>query len=415
MAKHPFVGLRELWALFVFFISASRDLLILWLPRFIIRLFIRPGSYAFLIHPRDLSDIPRRFPVARHLPPHWIEWILERLWPVLTSKITGLRSVTTGEEKIGYIVACPLTPEQMHFDKRVAKRRILQTAKLAEKLGCKLIGLGALSASMSSGGEYLVDKLGMGITAGYAYTVAIILQMLEEAARALDVRLDQLTVAIVGAAGYMGVPCSQILSTEKKVGKLLLVDRPMKRGLLEQIHRQSSKSVLSEVSTQLKSLQQADFVIVVTNSVEILIRSEHLKPGAVLFDDSQPRNTAEALVWQRPDVLILDVMAYAPGINTHFPFDFPTEGDVFTCLGETLILAAHEWTDHFAIGHYNQKLVHQIAKWGEEIGCKAAEFRSFNKLVKKEKIEYIKSFYQHLQASGTTKESQAEPWISKTA
>jgi hypothetical protein len=107
-------------------------------------------------------------------------------------------------------------------------------------------------------------------------------------------------------------------------------------------------------------------------------------------------------------------MACAPGIDANFPFDFPQEGDVFTCLGETLILAAHDWSGNFAIGHFDQKLVDQIAAWGDKLGFKSADFRTFNKLVSKEKIAQIKSFYRHHHAalSGRPK---AETWISKTA
>ena len=414
-AKSSSNGLRAVWSLVIFFVSAARDLLILWSPRFLIRLFLPKGSFAFLIHPRDLTDIRRRFPMTRHLPPEWVEWISSHLWPVLVSRITGLRSMATGEEKTGYIVAHALTPKQMHFDKRLAKQRILQTVNLADKLGCKIIGLGALSASMSKGGEYLIDKVDMGVTTGYAYTAAIILQMLEETARTLDVSLSRLTVAVVGAAGYMGFPCSRILAKERMVGKLLLIDRPMKQVLLEQLQRQCSKYVTTETSSQLKSLQQADFIIVVTNSVEILIRSEHLKPGAVIFDDSQPRNTSEELVWQRPDVLILDVMACAPGVNAHFSFDFPNEDDVFTCLGETLILAAHDWSGHFAIGHFDQKLVRQVADWGKHVGFRTADLRSFNKRVVQEKIDYIRSFYRQDQRAEGSKEPSAESWTSRIA
>jgi predicted amino acid dehydrogenase len=286
-----------------------------------------------------------------------------------------------------------LTPEQMHYDKRLAKKRILQTTRLAEKLGCKLIGLGALSTSMSNAGEYLIDKVNIGITTGYAYTIAIILQMLDEVVDTFGMELESKTLAIVGAAGYMGVPSSRIISEQKKIGKILLVDRPAKRPMLELL-RKEIQTTTTEVSTTLQSLRQADIVIVVTNSVEVLIKPEHLKPGAVVLDDSQPRNTSKDLVWTRPDVLILDVIANAPGINCNFPFGFPHSDDVFTCCGEVLLLSAHDWKDHFAVGHFDEQLVHQIMKWSQIMKFKVAQFRSFNELVPKEKLEYIKTFHQ---------------------
>lgn len=373
--------------------AALRDLMILWFPSFVARLLVQKGDYAFLIHPRDLSDVARKYPIMEHLPSGWIETFTRFFWPIIGSRITGLKSTVTGEEKLGYIVICPLTPEQMHYDKRLAKKRILQTTQLAEKLGCRLIGLGALSTSMSNAGEYLIDKVDIGVTTGYAYTISIILQMLDDVVDTIGMDLQYKTVAIVGAAGYMGVPTSRIIAEKKQVGKLLLVDRPAKRPMLELLHKEV-QTTTAEIATSLQSVRQADIIIVVTNSVEVLIKPEHLKPGAVVLDDSQPRNTSKDLVWTRPDVLILDVIAHAPGIDCRFPFGFPYSDDVFTCCGEVLLLAAHERKDHFAIGHFDEQLVRQISKWSQEMKFKSAQMRSFNELVPKEKLEYIRSFHQ---------------------
>jgi len=381
----------------VLFLAALRDLFILWLPSPVARLLIRKGDYAFLIHPRDLSDVSRKYPFAAYFPTNWVEQAIRMLWPIVGSRITGLKSVTTGEEKTGYIVICPLTPEQMHYNQRLAKKRILQTARLAEKLGCNLIGLGALSTSMSMGGEYLTNKTGIGVTTGHAYTTSIILQMLDEIAVVLNMDLQQKTLAIVGAAGYMGVPCTRILSEKKKVGKILIVDRPAKRAALDLLQKEI-KSVPTEVATTLHSLRQADIVIVVTNSVEVLIKPEHLKPGAVVLDDTQPRNTSKDLLWKRPDVLILDVVAQAPGIDTKFHFGFPQSEDVFTCCAEVMILAARDWKGHFAIGQFDDQLVHQITRLSQEMNFKVAPLRSFNELVSQEKLEHIRTFHQPMAA-----------------
>ncbi len=286
------------------------------------------------------------------------ELIIRYLWPIVGSRITGLRSPNPGKDKdlVGYIVICPLSAKQMHQDQKLAQRRILQTVRLAEKLGCKIIGLGALSASMSLGGEYLIDKVKIGITSGHAYTVAVICEMVEQVSKQIGVDLDDLTVAVVGAAGYIGVPCSRIIA-KKKVGHLILV-------------------------------------VVVTNSLDILIKAEHLKAGTIVLDDSQPRNTSIELMDQRPDVLILDVVANAPGVNAHFSFDFPYPDDVFTCMGETLILAARGWQNNYCVGEFDYGLVNQILEWGKKLDFRIAQFRSFNQLVSPDKLDYIKSFYK---------------------
>ncbi|MGH7274198.1 MAG: hypothetical protein ACREIQ_07075 [Nitrospiria bacterium] len=375
------------------FVSAIRDLFIPFLPGILVRIMVKRGSYAFLIHPRDLSDVERKYPFLNRLSPETTERIIQCLWPIIGSRITGLRSLYTGMEVTGYVVICPLSAKQMHQDRKLAQRRILQTVRLAEKLGCKIIGLGALSASMTQGGEYLLDKVRIGVTSGHAYTVAVICEMVEQIANQLEVDLGDLTVAVVGAAGYIGVPCARVLS-KKKIGHLLLVDRITKVGRLEKLYKEIANTGRITLSTNLMSLRLADVVVVVTNSLDILIKAEHLKTGAVVLDDSQPRNTSMELMDQRPDVLILDVVAHAPNVNAHFSFDFPYPDDVFTCLGETLILAAGGWKDNYCVGEFDYGLVNQILRWGEKLNFKTAQVRSFNQLVSPAKLNYIKSFYK---------------------
>ncbi|MDC4225223.1 MAG: hypothetical protein MPW15_13565 [Candidatus Manganitrophus sp.] len=376
----------------ILFTAALRDLFILWFPRIMARLVIRKGDYAFLIHPRDLTDVSRKYPFSALFPAplggtRHTDVVADHRLQDYRAEIGNRR----GKDRIYRHLSAD--PEQMHYNPRLAKKRILQTARLAEKLGCEVIGLGALSTSMSMGGEYLTDKTDIGVTTGHAYTTSVILQMLDEIAHVLNMDLEQKTLAIVGAAGYMGVPCTRILSEKRKIGRILLVDRPAKRVALDLL-QQEIKSVTIEVATTLHSLRQADIVIVVTNSVEVLIKPEHLKPGAIVLDDTQPRNTSKDLVWTRPDVLILDVVAQAPGVDTHFSFGFPQSEDVFTCCGEVMILSARNWKGHFAVGQFDDQLVHQMTRWSEEMKFKIAPLRSFNELVSQEKLEYIKTFHQ---------------------
>lgn len=183
--------------------------------------------------------------------------------------------------------------------------------------------------------------------------------------------------------------------------RLFLVDRQRKKQALEKLAKEISeprKEVVDPrkvvVSINLLKLKEADIVIVVTNSLEVIIKSEHLKPGAVVLDDTAPRNTSMDLVMQRPDVLILDVVAQAPDVLSNFNFKFPLKHDIYTCLGEALILGARYWEQNYAIGHFDYGLVEEVSKWGQELGFGIAPFRSFNQLVTLDKINRIKSFYK---------------------
>ena len=381
-------------------VGAIRDLLIFFLPGFLARLLVENGSYGFMIHPQSLADVQLKFPFAKHISPALVEKCLMIIPPLIGSRITGLKHVQTGREVTGYVVICPLSAKQMHTDRNLAKRKILQAVRFAEKLGVKMIGLGALTASMTEGGAYLTDKVNTGITTGHAFTTAIIIEMLLEVSRMLERDVSTLTVAVVGAAGYMGTPVTRLVA-KKNPDRLILIDRQRKKEALEKLAKEISeprKEVVERrkvvISVNLSKLIEADIVIVVTNSLEVIIKPEHLKAGAVVLDDTAPRNTSMDLVTRRPDVMILDVVAQAPHIHSHFNFRFPLKSDIYTCMGEALILAARGWRHNYALGHFDYGLVDEILKWGKEMGFGVAPFRTFNQLVTLDKITRIKSFYQ---------------------
>ncbi|MHB8481238.1 MAG: hypothetical protein ACYDBV_00660 [Nitrospiria bacterium] len=395
---------------FLLILEVFRDFLIPWIPTFLVRLIIKKGTLGFLIHPQNLSDVQKKFPFTKNISTTFIEKIIQYMPPIIGSRITGLKSMDPDAKETsvnGYIVICPLSAKQMHQDPKLAKKRILQTVKFAERLGCKIIGLGALSASMTEGGVYLTDKVKVGITSGHAYTTAIIINMLEEVSKMLEKDLSSLTVAVLGAAGYMGNPVSRLIA-KKNVGKILLIDRQRKKEALEKLAKEISeprKEVVEPrkvvVSINLSKLREADIIIVVTNSLQVIIQPHHLKPGAVILDDTAPRNTSMELVIQRPDVLILDVVAQAPPVLSNFNFRFPLKHDVYTCLGEVLILGSRNWEHNYALGHFDYGLVDEITKWGKESGFGVAPFRTFNQLVSLDKINKIKSFYKSVEVKSS--------------
>jgi fatty aldehyde-generating acyl-ACP reductase len=58
-------------------------------------------KFAFIIHPIDVKDVARKFPLADKLPPHWIERLLPLLPPLTASHITGVQSAA-GPKAEGY-------------------------------------------------------------------------------------------------------------------------------------------------------------------------------------------------------------------------------------------------------------------------------------------------------------------------
>ena len=103
-------------------------------------------TFAFIIHPIDPKrDVSRKFPLlGRLLNVQQINWLSTYFPPIYISQIDGLRSAATGKEVRGWFVACPLTPTRMlELPEKTVYRKIVQTGRLAERLGAQVLGLGA--------------------------------------------------------------------------------------------------------------------------------------------------------------------------------------------------------------------------------------------------------------------------------
>ena len=82
------------------------------------------NRFAFIVHPIDISDVARKYPITRWLPNWLVESVVSRMSPRYVSKIEGIRSAT-GAEAEGWFVGCPLTSRQLvEGDERLSTRKI---------------------------------------------------------------------------------------------------------------------------------------------------------------------------------------------------------------------------------------------------------------------------------------------------
>jgi predicted amino acid dehydrogenase len=176
-----------------------------------------------MIHPLDAKrDTSRKWPWVRHIPRPVVEWGISKLKPWAVSHITGLRSIT-GAEAEGWFIVCPLVPNQFFsLPIKTVYDRITQCGRIAADLGAKIIGLGALTSVVGDGGITIASRLGIAVTTGNSYTVAVAIDETLSMARRLQIGLPA-EVAIVGATGSIGSTCAEILASQSSV--LTLVGR----------------------------------------------------------------------------------------------------------------------------------------------------------------------------------------------
>lgn len=351
-------------------------------------------SFAFIIHPIDPKrDIARKYPLLARVVNDWIIYHVAPLFPaVYLSEVEGLTSASTGKQVKGWLIACPLIPK--HFfqlpEKRVY-RKIIETGRLAEKLGAKILGLGAYTSVVGDAGWTVAQELDIPVTTGDAYTVSIAVQAIERAAQEMGIPLDGATAAVVGATGAIGRACSSMLS--RRVGELYLVARRQTDldSFREQLMTAGCRAQL-HASTELHVLREAQLILTVTSSMHSVIEPEDLQSGSVICDVARPRDVSERVAAMRDDVLVIDGgMVQLPGqVDFHFDFGLPPQ-KAYACMAETMALALEGRFEDYTIGkEIKLERVEEITRIANKHGFQLGGLRSFEKTVTAETIEHVR-------------------------
>lgn len=326
------------------------------------------------------------------LPEPLINYFSRFFPPVYISHIVGIQSIVTQREVEGWFVACPLTPQRMlTLPPNVVYEKIIQTGRLAQSKGAKLLGLGAFTSVVGDGGITIAKSLDIPVTTGDSYTVAIAVEATIKAAQAMEIDLNRATAAVVGASGAIGRVCARLLSNY--VPDLLLIGRSKKRLNEVKYVVDQARSASTAVSTTMDDLSRADVIITVSSAVESIIEPQHLKSGAVVCDVARPRDVSRKVVETRNDVLVIEGgMVEVPGVvDFNFDFGFPP-GMAYACMAETMALAMAQRYESFSLGKEisleNVQKIDQIASCH---GFKLGGFRSFEKPVTQSDIEIVKS------------------------
>jgi fatty aldehyde-generating acyl-ACP reductase len=349
------------------------------------------NNFAFMIHPIEpQKDVARKFPLLGKLPPGIINYFSRFFPPVYLGHCVGIRSEATGKEIEGWLIACPVTPKRMlELPLPVAYGKIIQTGRLAQRLGARLLGLGAFTSVVGDAGLTVSQKLSIPVTTGNSLTIAMAVQAALEGARRLDLDPAHCTAAVVGAYGSVGQACAQLLA--RYVPQLVLIGR-QKARLQEVQRRVEARGVVANVSTDLAAVRQADIVLTVTSATEPIIEPGHLKTGAIVCDVARPRNVSRCVAEQRDDVLVIEGgVVDVPGEpDLGFNFGFPP-GKAYACMAETMILTMEGRYECYTIGkEISLERVDEIAQLAARHGFRLSGFRSFERVVTDQQIKDVK-------------------------
>src|SRR3990167_3732067 len=198
-------------------------------------------------------------------------------------------------------------------------------------------------------------------------------------------------VAIVGATGSIGSSCLKILA-RAGYDNFLLVDIERKAHFFENLVAELKKTnpeVKIQTSNQIRSIKEADFIITATNAPEAVVTSEDLKSGSVVVDDAQPSDVSPE-VFDREDVIAVEGgLLHTPNIKNHFNFGLKDKYDNFSCMGEIMVLAAHEHRHNYVINKPTLENIDEISAMAGKMGIRLSEFQNAKEKISREKLARV--------------------------
>jgi fatty aldehyde-generating acyl-ACP reductase len=349
-------------------------------------------TFGFVIHPiNPKKDVSRKWPwLGKLLTEPQVNFFSAYFPPVYISEINGVRSETTGREVKGWFIACPFTPQRMlQLPINRVYDKIVACGHKAEKLGARILGLGAFTSVVGDAGLTIARRLDIPVTTGDSYTIMIAVESVRRAAEVMGISLGSAMAAVVGATGSIGSVCAQMLADD--VGELVLIGR--RPDALNAVREKcEGHHARVRTGTSVTDAYEADLVLTVTSAVDAVVYPEHLKPGAVVCDVARPRDVSKLVADKRDDVLVIDGgMVEVPGpVDFHFDFGFPPKKS-YACMAETMALALEGRYEDYSVGKaLTVEQAREIGALCAKHGFRLSGFRSFERAVSDEQIARVR-------------------------
>lgn len=316
------------------------------------------GLSAFVVHLSTLEDL-KQSPLTA-----WIVELLrrDRISERMVRKIIRfsqiivecgqLKGINTLNGQVASVrfISVPWVPEDVKNPvyTKIVLAMLEGAAITAHRLGCSVIGLGALTSTIGEGGLELqkrlrARRLSIQVCNGAAYTIGAIMEVFQN--DHTDISINKLNIAVLGANGIIGYGVASIVSE-------------IDENVVCVLHRKDGKfekpTPFAQVITSenLALLKDADVVFCCTSSPDPIFTTQNanelLKTGVEVYDVGVPSNFDDAILAIRPDIklrrcgLLLFPGDFVSDIDTHFGKYKTQYGEKPlnpSCLGETVTLS----------------------------------------------------------------------------
>ena len=339
--------------------------------------------FAFVVHPLSQEYIKKGFPIPKNTPKFLmdkVETLAAHMPPMVYCKMENIIS-PTGAQAEGWLISVGGTPKEMLArSPEFTYRRLLHAAKIAEKLGAQIMGLGAFTKVVGDAGVTVARRSRIPITTGNSYSASGALWAAADAMRRMKLvdvkpkggRIPAKTM-VIGATGSIGSVSARLMAMAFE--EVVVAGRDIKK--LEEL----KASILEDTpdanvvcSTNYDELLgDMDMIVTSTSGAgKKILDITKVKPGCVITDVARPLDLPPEEVAKRPDVLVIEsgeieLPSKMKGMKS---IGLPPNV-VYACLAETIVLALEGRFEVFTVGRDTEwEKVKEIYRLGLRHGMK---------------------------------------------
>jgi predicted amino acid dehydrogenase len=384
--------------------------------------------FAFVIHPLSQEFIKKGFPIPKATPKFImdrIETAAAHMPPMVYCKMENIVS-PSGAEAEGWLITVGGTPREMLArSPEFTYRRLLMAAKMAEKLGAQIMGLGAFTKVVGDAGITVARRAPLPVTTGNSYSASGALWAAADAMKRMGlVELDPKTrkvkakTMVIGASGSIGSVSARLLAMA--FDQVVIAGRDM--GKLEEL----KKSMLKDspdadivCSTDYDALLgEMDMIVTSTSGAgKKILDITKVKPGCVITDVARPLDLPPEEVAKRPDVLVIESgeIELPTKVRGMKSIGLPPNV-IYACLAETIVLALEGRFEVFTIGRDTEwPKVKEIYKLGIKHGMKLAAISGVNGVFSDADIAKVKALALEARKTWTGTAAVATPAKKRAA
>ena len=339
--------------------------------------------FAFVVHPLSQEYIKKGFPIPKNTPKFLmdkVETLAAHMPPMVYCKMENIVS-PTGAHAEGWLISVGGTPKEMLArSPEFTYRRLLHAAKIAEKLGAQIMGLGAFTKVVGDAGVTVARRSRLPITTGNSYSASGALWAAADAMRRMrlvDVnpnggRIPARTM-VIGATGSIGSVSARLMAMA--FAEVVVAGRDIKK--LEELKASilldtpDARVVCSVNYDEL--LGDMDMIVTSTSGAgKKVLDITKVKPGCVITDVARPLDLPPEEVAKRPDVLVIESGEIElPSKMTGMKSIGLPPNVVYACLAETIVLALEGRFEVFTVGRDTEwEKVKEIYRLGLRHGMK---------------------------------------------